>query len=295
MNKNYRLLSLYEYASLPPGIGISPDRFSSLRIVRRGGVLTLLLALHGKDYNPFEMYDEGAVEIAIPCPPPAVRDFIARVRAENRARRAAQREEGARGFFRAIWEDEALEAAWNSGPSEGSLEWAKVYGYSHDAQSWGGGASRESLFGKEGADYRTFGLEGERYLLLPKYLDGGTPRLIVAEAAGVSPYRESTREWSLTWTEAKEMFLSEMARRDAAKAEEEAAKAAQEADNKYLELWQQFQGMRVGRGFVIAIADGVPHVANGDKKFPIPKDITSYRGLCDKMPELLDEIAGRLP
>lgn len=289
MNKNYRRLALYEWESLPAGSGIPPERFSSLRLVRREGVPTLLLALRGENSNPFEMYDEGAVEISIPCPSPAeVRDFIARVRAENRARRATQREEGARGFFRTMWEEEALEAAWRSGPSEEALEWASVYGYSHEAQSWGCSVASESLFGKEGKDYRTFGLEGERYLLLPKYLDGGTPRLIVAEAAGVSPYRESTREWSLTWTEAKEMFLSEMARRDAAKAEEEAAKAAQEADNKYLELWQQFQGMRVGRGFVIAIADGVPHVANGDKKFPIPKDIASFRGLCDKMPELLD-------
>lgn len=287
MTKDYPFLCLYEYESLPTGSGIPEERFSSLRLVRRGGVPTLLLALNGKDSTPYEMYDEGAEEIAIPCPSPAeVRDFLARVRSEMRTRRAARREETAREFFRAIWKNEALEAAWNSGPSEGSLEWAEVYGYSHEAQSWGGGGSRESLFGEEG-EYRTFALE-DHYLLLPKYLNGGSPRRVAAEAAGDSPYRESTRECSLTWSEAKEIYLAEMARRAETKAEEEAAKAAQEADNKYLELWQQFQGMRVGRGFVIAIADGVPHVANGDKKFPIPKDIASFRGLCDKMPELLD-------
>ena len=276
-----------------------PEKLISIELRRFKGELEFVIYKEGENYNPYEMYPDEE-RVVIPAPRSVACEFVRAYVKSRRILRAQWAEESAELAFYRLWEEERLEASWNT-PSASARERAEVYGYSHEMDSWGGKSS-PSLFGREEGK-RTFSLKGgyleERYirfddegpvLISHNSVEMKGSRRVKAEYWGHSPYISSTKTTRLSWKEAWNLFRQEMERREAEAKEEKRREEVRKEDRAYRELWSSFEGVTLQKEFFIRNDQSYPHIADkyGNYLFTIPRDIKSLRELQDKFPVLLD-------
>lgn len=277
-----------------------PEKVISIELRRFKGELEFVIYKEGENYNPYEMYPDEE-RVVMPAPRSVAREFVRAYVRSRRILRAQWAEESAEHAFSHLWEEERLESSWRS-PSTSAREWAEVYGYSHDMESWGGKAG-SSLFGREEGK-RTFSLKGgyleERYirfddegpvLISHNSVEMKGSRRVKAEYWGHSPYISSTKTTRLSWKEAWNLFRQEMERREAEVKEEKRREEVRKEDKAYRELWSSFEGVTLEKGFTIRNFPSYPHIEDeyGNYLFTIPRDIKCLGELLDKFPALLKD------
>lgn len=280
-----------------------PEAIVSIELRRFKGELEFIIYKQGENYKPWEMYPDEE-RIVMPASRSVAREFVRAYIKSRRILRAQWAENSAKHAFYRLWEEERLEASWRS-PSASAREWAEVYGYSHDMDSWGD-KTGSSLFGQEEGK-RTFSLKGGYLQELYIRFDDDGPMLIShnsvemkgsrrvkAEYWGDSPYTSSTKTTLLSWKEAWSLFRQEMERREAEAKEEKRREELRKEDRAYRELWADMEGMRLEKGADsprISNMYGGPHVCDyvGNYMFPIPRDCKSYTELLERLPALIED------